>query len=153
VALSVILIWYIVIGAMSVAGTIAVTRKLLSAKAEQIFFGAALVPIAAVYLAFTAYLGADDVWRLEAIAVALFAVLGIVGMRVAAVLVLGYVLHGVWDLFHEIQVHAGAAVGGVSHVSQIPLAYGAFCATYDWCIAVYFYLRRAEWNAAWGAPG
>jgi len=152
VALSVILIWYAGIGAMAVAGTIALSSKLLSAKAEQIVFGALLAPIAAVYFAFTAYFRADDAWRLEAVAVVLFAVLGALGMRVAALLVLGYVLHGGWDLLHELQAHKGVdAIGGASHVSQIPLAYGAFCASYDWCIAGYFYRRRAQWKAAWGA--
>src|SRR5262245_45326597 len=137
---------------MSVAGTIALSSKLLSAKAEQIVFGALLAPIAGVYLVFTAYFGADDAWRLEAVAVVLFGVSGMLGMRVAALLVLGYVLHGVWDLLHELQAHAGVGVGGASRMSQIPLAYGVFCATYDWCIAGYFYLRCAQWNAAWGAP-
>ena len=151
-ALSVIIFLYLGIGVMSAAGSIAIARKLFSSKAEQIFFGLLLAPIAAFYLAFTAYFGADDAWRPEAIAVVLFAVLGIFGIRIPVILVLGYALHGVWDLFHELHMHAGVEVGGTSTFTEIPLAYGVFCATYDWCMAGYFYTRRDQWNAAWEAP-
>lgn len=151
-ALSVIMILYLGIGVMSAAGSVAISTKLFSPKAEQIFFGVLLVPIAALYLAFTAYFGADDAWRLEAVAVILFAVLGILGIRVPVVLLLGYALHGVWDLLHELHLHAGVEVGGTRTFSEIPLAYGVFCATYDWCMAVYFYTRRDQWSAAWKAP-
>ena len=151
-ALAVILIWYVGLAALAATGTIALTRKFLSPKAEQIMFGALLVPVAAIYLAFTAYFGAHDVWHLEALAVFVFAVLGIAGMRVAALLILGYALHGAWDLVHEFRTHAEVVAGGMSRMSQIPLAYGAFCAAFDWFVAVYFYLRRARWSAAWGAP-
>jgi hypothetical protein len=152
VALAVIIILYLGIGVISAAGSIAISRKRFSAKAEQIFFGLLLAPIAALYLAFTGYFGADDAWRLEAVAVVLFAVLGMLGIRIAVILVLGYALHGVWDLLHEVAVYAGAEVGGTSTFTEIPLAYGFFCATYDWCMAVYFYTRRDPWNAAWEAP-
>jgi hypothetical protein len=33
--------------------------------------------------------------------------------------------------------------------TRFPLAYGAFCAAYDSCMAGYFFTRRAHWNAAW----
>lgn len=151
-ALSVIIFLYLGIGVMSAAGSIAIARKLFSSKAEQIFFGLLLAPIAVFYLAFTAYFGADDAWRLEAIAVVLFAVLGILGIRIPVILVLGYALHGVWDLLHELHMHAGAEVSSTSTFTEIPLAYGVFCATYDWCMAGYFYTRRDQWNAAWKAP-
>jgi hypothetical protein len=152
VALSVIIILYLGIGVMSAAGSVAISSRLFSAKAEQIFFGLLLVPIAAFYLAFTSYFRAGDAWRLETVAVILFAVLGILGMRAAVALLLGYALHGVWDLLHELHMHAGAEIGGTSTLSEIPLAYGVFCATYDWCMAAYFYTRRDQWNAAWRAP-
>jgi hypothetical protein len=32
------------------------------------------------------------------------------------------------------------------------LGYGFFCAAFDFCMAAYFYARRAEWIAAWEAP-
>jgi hypothetical protein len=151
VALAVILLWYAGIGALAVAGSIALSRRLLSARAEQTVFGALLVPIACMYLAFNAYFDADGTWGRESVAAVLFAVSGLLGMRVPALLVLGYALHGGWDLLHEIQAHASLHVEGTRRFSAIPLAYGAFCATYDWGMAGYFYLRRAAWSAAWRA--
>ena len=67
-----------------------------------------------------------------------------------AVLVLGYGLHGLWDLLHELAAHADMAfVAG----TEIPLAYGVFCATYDVCMAGYFYSRRQHWRAAATSEG
>lgn len=149
-ALSVIIALYISIGLMSAAGSIAISQKVFSTKAEQIFFGLFLVPIAGFYVAFTAHFGNAGAWRLEAGAVAIFAVLGVLGSRVSVVLMLGYVLHGLWDLLHELHAHAGVAFDTVPG-TEIPLAYGAFCATYDWCMAAYFYTRCRQWRAAWGA--
>ena len=146
-ALSVIIALYISIGLLSSARSVAISKKVFSAKAEQIFFGLFLVPIAGFYLAFTAHFGNEGAWRLDASAVAVFAVLGVLGSRVPVVLVLGYVLHGPWDLLHELHAHADVDFTG----TEIPLAYGAFCATYDWCMAAYFYTRRRQWSAARGA--
>jgi hypothetical protein len=149
-ALSVIVALYISIGLMSAAGSIAISKKVFSEKAQQVFFGLFMIPVAGFYLAFTAYFGNQEAWRLEAFAVALFTVLGVLGCRVTVVLVLAYVLHGFWDMLHELQAHAGVAFD-IGTGTQIPLAYGIFCATYDWCMAAYFYTRRREWSAAWGA--
>jgi uncharacterized protein DUF6010 len=147
-ALSVIIALYISIGLISAAGSVAISKKLFAAKAEQIFFGLFLIPIAGFYLAFTAHFGNEGAWPLEAGAVAAFAVLGVLGIRVPVVLILGYVLHGLWDLLHELSAHAGVDLGTGT---EIPLAYGAFCATYDWCMAAYFYTRRRQWSESWGA--
>ena len=146
-ALFVIIVLYVTIGVMAAAGSVAVANRVFSARAEQIFFGLFLVPVAAFYLAFTAYFGDAGAWRLEAGAVIVFAVLGVLGSRVTAVLMLGYVLHGVWDLLHELHAHAGTGLG-MGRGTEIPLAYGAFCATYDWCVAAYFYVRRRPWSVA-----
>jgi hypothetical protein len=66
-----------------------------------------------------------------------------------AVLIAGYALHGIWDLLHEVEAHAGLDVFAGREATQIPLAYGAFCATYDWAISLYFWHRRGRWSAAW----
>jgi len=57
IGLMVIVGLYISIGAMSAAGSVYIARSIFSAKAEQIFFGLFLIPIAGFYLAFTAYFG------------------------------------------------------------------------------------------------
>jgi len=147
-ALSIIIILYLCIGLMSAAGSVAISRKVFSVKSEQIFFGLFLVAIASFYLAFTAYFGNEGAWRLETGAVAGFAILGVLGTRVSALLILGYVLHGFWDLLHELHAHGGLDFDGSA---EIPLGYGVFCATYDWCMAAYFYTRRRQWRGAWEA--
>ncbi|HEU5179859.1 MAG TPA: DUF6010 family protein [Candidatus Polarisedimenticolia bacterium] len=147
-ALSAIVAWYIGIGLLAAAGAVTLSSKLLSAKGEQIFFGLFLVPIAGMYLTFTTYFASTDAWRLETVAVVVFAVLGVLGSRVAFLLVLGYALHGGWDLLHESCAHTGVCFGTRSW-SEIPLAYGFFCATFDWCMAGYFFTRRRQWSAAW----
>ncbi len=93
-----------------------------------------------------AYFGDYSALRPEAYAVAVFAVLGLLGLRFPALLVLGYALHGGWDLAHEVWVHLGAGAGGARSCADIPPAYGMFCAAYDWCMAGYFFTRRAAWR-------
>ena len=110
------------------------------------FFALLLIPIGAMYFAFVAYFGDYSTLRPEAGAVAVVAVLGLLGLRLPALVVLGYALHGGWDLVHEIWVHLGAGDGGPRPLTDIPLAYGVFCAAYDWWMAGYFYTRQAAWR-------
>jgi hypothetical protein len=142
---------YVTIGVMSAAGSVYIAKSIFSAKVEQIFFGLFLIPIAGFYLAFTAYFGDKDAWQLEATAAAVFAVFGLMGVRVPSVLIVGYLLHGLWDTVHEFNAHAGGSVLGARQTTSVPLAYGFFCATYDFLMATYFYTRRAHWRAAWSA--
>ena len=114
-ALSVIIILYVVIGLMSAAGSVFIAKKLFSAKAEQI------------------------------------ALLSLLGVRLPVVLIIGYLVHGLWDVLHEMHAHGGVDLFSAQHATEIPLAYGAFCATYDWCMAGYFYTRWSEWSTAWSA--
>ena len=142
-ALAAILSWYLVIGLLAAIGSVTISRSRFSPRVEHIFFALLLVLIAAMYLAFVAYFGDYSRLRPEACAVAVFAVLGLLGLRFPALLVLGYALHGGWDLAHEIWVHLGA--GGARPLTDIPLAYGVFCAAYDWYMAGYFFTRREAW--------
>ena len=151
IGLIVIVALYISIGVMSAAGSVYVSKSIFSAKVEQIFFGLFLIPIAGFYLAFTAYFGDKDAWQLEAMAVAVFAVFGLVGVRVPFALIVGYLLHGLWDGVHEFNAHAGSSPLGPWQTTPVPLAYGFFCATYDFLMATYFYTRRNHWHAAWSA--
>ena len=51
---------------------------------------------------------------------------------------------------HELYAHAGLSVFfEPGQTTAIPLAYDAFCATYGFRIAGYFFARRAHWNAVW----
>jgi hypothetical protein len=149
--LIVIVVLYIAIGGMSAAGSVYLSKLLFNAKQEQIFFGLFLIPIAGFYLAFAAHFGNKDAWALESSAVAVFAVLGLVGIRVPLALIVGYLLHGVWDGIHEFNALAGGSLLGPRQTTSVPLAYGFFCATFDVLMAAYFYTRRNDWHAAWSA--
>ena len=143
--LAAILIWYVGIGVLAAIGTVTISRARFSPRIEHRFFALVLIPIAAMYLVFAAYFGDGATSRPEAYAVVLFVVLGLLGLRFPALLVLGYALHGGWDLAHEIWVHLGAGAGGARPLTDIPLAYGVFCAAYDWYMAGYFFTRREAW--------
>ena len=147
----VIVILYAAIGFMAAAGAIFIARKFLAPKAEQFFFAMFLIMVAAFYLAFAAYFGAATAWRMETAVVAAFAVIGLMGVRLPLALIIGYPLHGLWDVLHELQAHGASSPFGPGQLTAIPLAYGVFCAVFDFCIAAYFYGRRAQWAAAWKA--
>ena len=144
----VIVILYAVIGIMA-AGAIVIVRKVLAPKAEQIFYAMFLIMIAAFYLAFAAYFGVATAWRLETAVVVAFVAIGLLGARLPFALIVGYTLHGLWDLLHELQAHGAYSAFEPGQLTAIPLAYGVFCAAFDFCMGAYFYARRAEWNAAW----
>ena len=144
----VIVILYAVIGLMAAAGAILIARKMLPPKAEQIFYAMFLIMIAAFYLAFVAYFGVATAWRLETAVVVAFAAIGLLGARLPFALIVGYSLHGLWDLLHELQAHGAYSAFKPGQLTAIPLAYGVFCAAFDFCMAAYFYARRAEWIAA-----
>jgi len=150
-AFAIIIVLYLSVGLLAAAGSIFISQKLFSAKAEQIFFAVFFVAIAGFYLAFTAYFENQEAWRLEIGAVIVFSVFGILGLRSPVALIIGYSLHGVWDVLHEVYAFGGGSPFGAQKMTELPLAYGAFCAAFDWCVAAYFYTRRRDWNAAWKA--
>jgi hypothetical protein len=145
----VIVVLYLAIGLMAAAGAISVARKILTPKKEQIFYAMFLIMIALFYLAFTAYFGMTTAWRLELVAVAVFSVLGLLGMRMPVALIVAYPLHGVWDLLHELQAHGVYSGFDAGQLTAIPLAYGIFCAAFDFSMGAYFYTQRLDWSASW----
>ncbi len=145
----VIAVLYIVIGLLAIAGSIVVSKKLFSPRHEQVLYGLLLVLIAGFYLSFTAYFGENKAWTLESYAVLVFLLLGITGTRIPVALILGYPLHGIWDAIHDIHAHTNITIFDLQQLTEIPLAYGVFCATYDIGIAIYFFSRRAEWARDW----
>ena len=150
--LAIIMVWYVSIGALAAAGTMYLSHKFVPARHEATLYGLFLIPIAGFYLACTAYFGDAAAWRLETAAVLAFAVMGCLGTRVPVVLIAGYALHGGWDLLHEVQAHLQVNAFGGREATRIPLAYGAFCAMFDWAMVLYFVYRRPHWAAAWKSP-
>jgi hypothetical protein len=147
----VIVILYATVGIMAAVGTTSIARKVFAPRAEQIFYAIFLIMIAAFYLAFVAYFQVPTSWRLESAVVVAFVVIGLVGMRLPFALIVGYSLHGLWDLLHELQAHGAYSAFEPGRLTAIPLAYGVFCLAFDFYMAAYCYVRRAEWNAAWKA--
>jgi Family of unknown function (DUF6010) len=145
----VIVVLYVAIGLMAAAGAIFVGRKILGPRAEQIFYAIFLIMIAAFYLAFAANFAVATSWRLETAVVVAFIAIALPGARLPFALIAGYSLHGVWDLLHELQAHGVYSAFEPGQLTPIPLAYGFFCAAFDFCMAGYFYARRGEWVAAW----
>ena len=68
---------------------------------------------------------------MESAVVFAFVAIGLLGIRVPAALVVGYPLHGLWDVLHELQAHGGFSVFEPGQATAVPLAYGIFCATYE----------------------
>lgn len=119
-----IVVLYAVIGLLAAVGSVAIFRTVFNPEQEQQCLAAFLVPIAGFYLAFAAYFGAASSWRTETSAVLLFALLGLLGMRSRVALAIGYSLHGVWDVVHEVSAH-GVLLGlAPGRLTEIPLAYG-----------------------------
>ena len=147
----VIVVLYAVIGLLAAAGAIFIVRENLGPRAEQVFYGIFLILVAAFYLAFVAYFGNAAAWQAETATVVVFAVIGLFGVRLPVALIVGYPLHGLWDIVHELQAHGAWSVFEPGQLTAVPLAYGVFCAAFDACIAAYAFTRRAEWGAAWTA--
>lgn len=147
-ALWVIFILYLSIGLLAAAGSVFLARKLSAVMSEQTIFALFLLPIAGFYLAFTAHFGDPGAWGFETAGVIVFTVLGLLGVRASLALILGYFGHGLWDAFHELRLQ-GVFFGDI-RATDIPLAYGAFCLAYDWCIAAYFIVRRDKGQRAPG---
>jgi hypothetical protein len=117
---AVIVVLYLSVGVMAAAGCVAIGRRFLRPKQEEVFYGGFLVLIAAFYLAFAAYFQIATAWRMESFAFLVFAGVGVVGARIPALLIVGYSLHGLWDLVHELQQHgawSAFASGEVTTVS------------------------------------
>ncbi len=145
----VIVILYAAIGLVAAAGTIAIVGKIPGARVEQFFYAISLIVIATLYLAFTAYFEVATAWRVETAVVVAFVAIGMLGIRLPFALIVGYSLHGMWDLLHELQAHGAYEAFKPGQLTAIPLAYGIFCAVFDFRMAAYFYTQRGKWSAAW----
>lgn len=147
-ALSLIFLLYATIAGLAGAGAIALSSRRLAPRTEPVAYGVLLVPIALYYLVFQAQLSPGGAGAPELLPALGFAALGLAGIRLAPLLALGYVGHGAWDLWHEVLMHQGQ----LGNFTPIPLAYGIFCAGFDWVIGGYIWTRRDAWAAAWRAP-
>lgn len=141
---------YASVGVFAAIGSAVLTQRFLKPKWEQVFYAAFLMAIAAFYLAFAAYFDATQAaWTMESRVVLLFCALALLGLRMPQVLMLGYGLHGAWDFLHELEAHSAASGMLAGASTEIPLAYGVFCASFDLTLVLYILRRRADWLGAW----
>jgi hypothetical protein len=139
----VVVLLYLVIGLLSAIGTILIVRRIFQGRWEQIFWASFLVVIAAFYLSFAAYFGASPhAWQTEVVGVAVFLVCAVCGLFFRPAIAVGYVMHGLWDLSHSL---SGPSFAGLS-ITDIPLGYGIFCATYDFVVAGYLIRSDTAWH-------
>ena len=107
------------------------------------FLGLFPCVIAAFYLSFAAYFGASPhAWQTEVVGVAVFLVCAVCGLFFRPAIAVGYVMHGLWDLSHSL---SGPSLAGLS-ITDIPLGYGIFCATYDFVVAGYLIRSDTAWH-------
>ena len=134
----------IFIGIILAFGSIILTKKYLSPTNEKRYYSLTLIPIAMIYIGFSYYYGATDTLRVELIGVMIFSVFALLGQFVSLLfLIIGYLLHGSWDILHEL------FKDGIWHFSPwtgVPIGYALFCLVYDFIIAVYIYKRWKIWQ-------
>jgi len=129
---------------IAIPGTIMPVRKFLGPRGEKRFFTLTLIPIALFYIGFGYYYGDLTALHAEIVGVIIFTVLAILAQFMASwILVYAYVVHGLWDVLHEVFV---ASVGGAIPWTQVPAGYAAFCLAYDLIVAVYIYRRLHLWD-------
>lgn len=141
-ALLSILFLYLGIGLLAAIGSVTITRARFSARGEGIFYALLLIPIGAIYLAFVDYYAAPAALAVELGHIAALTALALLGLRVPALVAIAYFLHGGWDLVHEISTLRGPILS--QPLTPIPVAYGVFCAAYDWAIGLYLLRRQGD---------
>jgi hypothetical protein len=141
----VVALLYLVIGLLGAIGSILVFRQIFQGRWEQIFWTSFLFVIAAFYLSFAAYFEASThAWQTEVVGVAVFLACAAGGLFFRSAIAIGYVAHGLWDLFHCL---SGSSLAGLS-ITEIPLGYGIFCSTYDVVVACYLMMSDTAWHEA-----
>jgi len=129
---------------IALPGTIMPVRKFLGLRGEKMFFTLTLIPIALFYIGFGYYYGDLTALHAEIVGVIIFTVLALLAQFMASwILVYAYVVHGLWDVLHEIFV---ATIGGAIPWTQVPAGYAAFCLAYDLIVAAYIFRRMRLWD-------
>src|SRR5215467_2756398 len=139
----VVAVLYVVIGLLSAIGSILIFRRIFQGRWEQIFWASFLVVIAAFYLSFAAYFEASThAWQTEVAGVAVFLACAVGGLFSRSAIAVGYIMHGLWDLFHCL---SGSSLSGLS-ITEIPLGYGIFCSAFDFTVACYLMTSATAWH-------
>ena len=134
-ALLSILFLYLGIGLLAALGSVTITRARFSVSGERVFYALLLIPIGAIYLAFVNYYAAPEALGMELGHLVALTGVSLLGLRFPILVALAYFAHGGWDLLHEVTTLNQPLLPQA--LTPIPLAYGLFCAGFDWAIAIY----------------
>jgi len=138
----VVLVLYVVVGVLASVGSILVFKRMFLGHWEQIFWTGFLLAIAAFYLSFAAYYDVEPhAWKTELIGVGIFLGITFGGLFSRQAVALGYMAHGLWDLLHSLM---GTTLAGIT-LTEIPLGYGVFCATFDFTVTYYILTSATGW--------
>lgn len=139
----IILVLYIIVGLLAAAGSILVFQRVFTGQWEQMFWASFLVAIAAFYLSFAAYYQISvAAWQTELIGVVIFLGVAFGGLFSRQAIGFGYLAHGLWDLIHSLM---GVNFAGL-FLTEIPLGYGVFCATFDFTVVYYILTSTSGWD-------
>src|SRR5215510_9949832 len=139
----VVALLYVVIGLLSAIGSIVVFRRIFQGRWEQIFWSSFLVAIAAFYLSFAAYFGAQaKAWQTELVFVALILACAVSGLFYRPAIAFGFAMHGLWDIAHSL---FDSSLFGLP-TTEIPVGYGMLCLTFDLTVAGYLMMSDTDWD-------
>ena len=125
--------------------TIVPMQKFIRPRNQKMYFCLSLIPIALFYVGFSYYYGNLAALYAEIVAVIIFVVFALLGQLMATrIIAYGYILHGIWDLLHEMFI---AGFGVDIPWSEVPPGYAAFCLVYDLIIAAYVFKNWQAWDA------
>lgn len=102
---------------------------------ERRLYVTILVAMQALYLGFVVVRPSGRGFVIEAVFLVVCWGLAAGSRRIALLLPLGYLMHGLWDLRH------GALV-----TPYVPSGYPELCVAYDWLLVVYFLTRLRAWT-------
>jgi len=121
-----------VIGGLVLAGATIAVAEVLPLDRGIVMFSVLLGLIGGVYIGFGAMGTSGMVLVTESVAALAFVALAVMApftLNGLALLAIGYVVHGVWDVAH----HPGPLTGA-------PEWYAGSCAAYDWVVGAYILL-------------
>ncbi len=122
------------IGIGAALATLVWSRK-QDARSERRVYAAILVAMQALYLGFVAVKPSVHGFLVETVFLLVCWGLAAGGRRMAVLLPVGYLLHGLWDLRHAMLLTEYVASG-----------YPEICVAYDWLLALYFMTQLKAWS-------
>lgn len=129
------LIWVLLaIGIGAALATLVWGRK-RNARSERHLYAAILIAMQALYLGFVIVQPSARGFAVEAAFLLVCLGLAAGSRRLALLLPVGYLFHGLWDLRHATLL-----------TEYVPSGYPEICVVYDWCLMLYFMTRLKAWS-------